>query len=140
MTDEELLALLDSTLGPTLTAAGFTGAQGGWDGVTFCAAFDEFAASYPWLPQASPEEWQRGASVDLVIEFDQTTGLLGRIDLEYPSLPATVYGIGEKALSAELKAAYAWPLTQSLPVVVRALEVIFTPPEDRSDPFDDSVA
>ena len=140
MTDEELLTLLDSTLGPTLHTAGFTGAQGGWDGVTFCAAFDEFAASYPWLPQASPEEWQRGASVDLVIEFDQTTGLLGRVDLEPSSLPATAYGVGEKALAAELKAAYALPLAESLPVVVRALEAVFTPPDDRSDPSDDSVA
>lgn len=139
MSDEELLALLDSTLGPTLAAAGFTSAQGGWDGVTCCASYDTFAASYPWLPQASPEEWQRGASVDLTIEFDQTTGLLGRVDLEHSSLPATAYGVGEKALAAELKSAYALPLTESLPVVVRALEAIFAPGET-STPPDDSMA
>lgn len=143
MTDDDLLALLDSTLGPTLSAAGFDRAQGGWTGVTFCASETDFAERFEWLPQARSrdqggsggESWQ-GARVDLEIEFDQTTGLLGRVHLESQSLAATVYAVGQGALAAELKAAYALPLPESLATVVRALETIFTPPDHPVDDRD----
>ncbi|GGD13121.1 hypothetical protein [Nocardioides daphniae] len=133
MTDDDLLALLDSTLGPVLTPAGFDRAQGDWSQAVFCAPQDAFIAAHPWLPQARPEEWQRGHSTDLTIEFDQTTGLLARVDLEGRSLPSTLYAVGEGALSAELKASYARPLTESLAVVVQALEAVFRPPAEAPD-------
>lgn len=128
MTDEELLALLDSTLGLTLSAAGFTEALGGWTGVTFCAGGGDFAERFEWLPQSHPEARPDGR-VDLEVEFDQTTGLLARVDLGASSLAATLYATGQGALSAELKAAYGLPLPESLPVVVRALETVFAPPQ-----------
>ncbi|QCX28816.1 hypothetical protein [Nocardioides jishulii] len=143
MTDDDLLALLDATLGETLTPAGFSAAQGGWDGVTFFAPQRAFGEQFPWLPQASPEEWQRGHSTDLTIDFDQTTGLIARIDLEGRSLPSTVYAVGAGALSAELKTAYARPLAECLPVVAEALETIFrepdpapAEPEPAEEPYD----
>ena len=130
MTDDDLLALLDRELGPVLTPAGFSGAQGGWPQTIFCTGFGGFTERFGWLPQAHPEEWHRNACVDLTLEFDQTTGLLARVDLELKSLPATLYALGEGALSAELKTAYALPLTESLPVVAKALTRVFTGPAD----------
>ena len=129
MTDDDLCALLDSHLGPVLTPAGFAPAQGDWSQVTFCAPQDDFIARFPWLPQASPEEWQRGHSTDLTIEFDQVTGVISHAHLEQISLAATLYAISEGPLSAELKAAYARPLDESLPVVAKALAAIFNQPE-----------
>lgn len=139
MTDDDLCALLDRHLGPVLSPAGFSGAQGGWTGVTFCAPQEAFAARHPWLPQAHPEEWQRGASTDLTLEFDQTTGHLARVYLEEKTLASTLYGMREGALSAEVKTAYASPLTESLLVLARALAAVLTAPEDQltSEPFVD---
>ena len=131
MTDDDLLALLDRELGPVLTPAGFSGAQGGWGDAVFCAPQQEFNVRYEWLPQAHLEEWQRGASTDLVLEFDQMTGLLAGVRLEHKSLAATLYAIGEGALSADLKAAYAKPLAESLPVVAQALGTVLTEPTSR---------
>ncbi|WP_162598742.1 hypothetical protein [Nocardioides gilvus] len=130
MTDDDLLSLLSQMLGPTLEAAGFGEAQGGWDGVTFCAAQADFTERFPWLPQAHPEDWQRGSSTDLVIEFDQTTGLLGRVDLEGITLAATVYRVGRGELAARLKSSMGWPLAESLPIVAEALDAAFTHREE----------
>lgn len=131
MTDEELLALLDSTLGPTLSEAGFAEALGGWTGVTFCTGGGDFAKRFEWLPQAHPEARPDGR-VDLEVEFDQTTGLLARVDLGTSSLAATLYATGQGAQSAELKAAYALPLPESLAAVVRALETVFAQPQPQA--------
>lgn len=139
MTDDDLLALLDTHLGEVLGDAGFSSAQGGWDGVTFLAASEDFARSFPWVPQATPQEWMRGVSTDLTIELDQRTGLLHRVHLEDRSLAATLYALGHGALSAELKTAYARPLAEALPVLARALETVFTEPATvvTSEPFVD---
>ena len=139
MTDDDLLALLDAHLGEALGRAGFSAAQGGWDGVTFFSDAEEFCRTFPWLPQAHPEDWMRGVTTDVVLEFDQTTGLLGRAYLEGKTLASTLYGVKQGALSADLKAAFALPLDESLPVLARALEAVFTAPEDSitSEPFVD---
>lgn len=139
MTDEDLLALLDAHLGEVLSAAGFSSAQGGWDGVTFFADTDAFCRAYPWLPQANPEGWMRGATTDVVIEFDQTTGLLGRVYLEGKTLASTLYGLRQGELSVEVKAAFALPLDEALPTLASALVAVFTEPVDAitSEPFID---
>ena len=139
MTDDDLLALLDAHLGGVLGRAGFSSAQGGWDGVTFFTDTEDFCRAFGWLPQAHPEEWMRGASTDVVLEFDQTTGLLSRAYLEGKTLTSTLYAVKQGALSAELKAAFALPLDDALPVLARALAAVFTAPEDAitSEPFVD---
>ena len=129
MTDDDLNELLQSTLEPTLLAAGFAPGQGDWSGITYCADQDDFSARFPWLPQATPEEWQLGSSTDFTIEFDQTTGVLGFLHLEGKTLYATLWSMGLKDLAAELRAALSLPLSDSLPVVARALGAVFTDAE-----------
>ncbi len=128
MTDDELNELLRTVVEPTLIAAGFESGQGDWTGVTYRFDQDRFTDRFPWLPQASPADWQRGGSTDLTIEFDQITGLLGRLDLEGMSLASTAYRVGRGELAANLKAAMALPLVQSLPIVAEALDAILTEP------------
>lgn len=137
MTDDDLLALLDAHLGEALAPAGFSTAQGGWDGVTFFAPQDEFVRSFPWLPQAQREGWLRGASIDLTLEFDQVTGLLARVYLEEKTVASTLYALREGALSSELKESFPQPLEVSLEVLGRGLAALLTEPESRitSEPF-----
>ncbi|MFC6153895.1 hypothetical protein [Nocardioides yefusunii] len=137
MNDDDLLALLDTTLGDVLSAAGFSPAQGGWDGVTFFCDADAFCRAFTWLPQAKPEGWMRGATIDVVLEFDQTTGLLARAYLEGKTLASTLYGLRQGGLSADLKSAFGKPLDEALPVLRDALVAVFTEPEESltSEPF-----
>lgn len=129
VTDDELLDLLDAELGPVLEPAGFSTAQGGWQGAVFWCGQADFVERFPWLPQASPEEWQRAVTTDLTIDFDQTTGLLNFIHLEERTLYATLHTVGRADLAGELRAALAAPLTESLPVAARALAAVFNQPE-----------
>lgn len=143
VTDDDLLALLDAHLGGVLTAAGFSPFQGGWDGAVSYADTDVFCRAYPWLPQAdsqaNPEGWVRGATTDVVVEFDQTTGLLARAYLEGKTLASTLYGLRQGGLSAEVKAAFGKPLDEALPVLRDALVAVFTEPDEvlTSEPFVD---
>lgn len=139
MTDDDLLALLDAHLGEALASGGFSPFQGGWDGATSFAGTDEFCRAFPWLPQAKPDEFLRGFTTDVVLEFDQTTGLLARAYLEGKTLASTLYAVGEGALSSELKESLGKPLEASLEVLARALCAVFSEPESRitSEPFVD---
>lgn len=130
MTDDELLALVESALGPVLTAAGFELGHGDWTGFTWWTPQQAFIERFPWLPQASPEEWQRGASTDVTLEFDQTTGRLAYAHLEDTSVAATLYALGHGALAAEVKAALARPLDEALPALAQGLVQLFTPAEE----------
>lgn len=137
MTDDDLLALLDARLGEVLSPAGFSPFQGGWESATSFASTDEFCQAFGWLPQAKPDEFLRGFSTDIVLEFDQMTGLLARAYLEGKTVASTLYAVGEGALSSELKAAFGQPLDESLEVLARALGALFVEPESRltSEPF-----
>lgn len=137
MTDDDLISLVDSTLGPVLSAAGFELGQGGWDGFTWWTPQHAFAERFGWLPQARLEEWQRGASTDLTLEFDQTTGRLAHAHLEHKTVASTLYVAGHGELAAEVKAALPLPLAESLPVLARGLAALFSEPESRisSEPF-----
>lgn len=130
MTDDDLLALVESALGPVLTSAGFELGHGDWTGFTWWTPQGAFGERFPWLPQASPQEWQRGASTDVTLEFDQTTGRLAYAHLEDMSVAATLYALGHGALAAEVRAALARPLQESLPVLARGLERLFAPIEE----------
>lgn len=137
MTDDDLISLVDSTLGPVLRPAGFELAHGGWDGFTWWTPQQSFAERFGWLPQARPEEWQRGRSTDLTVEFDQTTGRLAHVHLEDRTVASTLYVAGHGELAAEVKAALPLPLADSLPVLARGLAALFSEPESRlrSEPF-----
>jgi hypothetical protein len=84
-------------LDPVLVDAGFLPAQYGGppfepSSVTFCAAFDRFAARYGHLPQAQ-QQFGEGRCVDLIIEVD-ADDTVSRIDLEDHSLEETCRSLG----------------------------------------------
>lgn len=100
----DTIADVKAVLDPVLMPLGFSWGQGDADDpdgqIIWCAAFDEFAAAFPWLPQSVPDFEPSGHEcVDLIAEL--SGGHLVALNLEGPAVDETFRVIGQADDAAE---------------------------------------
>lgn len=122
---------VEAILDPLLTSRGFAAGQDGGNAgeksaqIIWCAAYDEFQARYPWLPQATgQDEFRSYACVDLTVTLN--LGKIVSVDLEGWSVEETFRMIGRPLEAQQASSVIGVSADAGAQQLGRVLESLFS--------------